>query len=73
MAAGIKGQRPGKSQEKRHWMPMNVYFERKDKAILSIFLQTASYLSNLLNDMYTYRREDAPFFRKHHKGNPYES
>ena len=31
---------------------MNVYFERKDKAILSIFLQTASYLSNLLNDMY---------------------
>ena len=43
---------PENAQEKEALDAMNVYFERKDKAILSIFLQTASYLSNLLNDMY---------------------
>ena len=40
---------PENAQEKEALDAMNVYFERKDKAILSIFLQTASYLSNLLN------------------------
>ena len=43
---------PENAQEKEALDAMNVHFERKDKAILSIFLQTASYLSNLLNDMY---------------------
>lgn len=43
---------PENAQEKEALDAMNVYFDRKDKAILSIFLQTASYLSNLLNDIY---------------------
>ena len=51
---------------------MNVYFERKDKAILSIFLQTASYLSNLLNDMYIEEKMCA-LFPEASAGNPYES
>ena len=47
--------------------------KEKDKAILSIFLQTASYLSNLLNDMYIEEKMCALFSGKHPQGNPYES
>ena len=42
---------PENAQEKEALDAMNVYFERKDKAILSIFLQTASYAEQLLDMM----------------------